>query len=79
MTEPATARTVADDLAATETPVATSGDLDTVEVDEADAVEQRAEIVPEGDDPIAEIPLDVDPADAVEQRRAVEGDDDDYR
>jgi hypothetical protein len=50
-----------------------------VEAPEADAVEQRAEVVPEDDDAVGEIPLDVDPADAVEQHRTVAGDDDDYR
>ena len=53
--------------------------LDDVEVDAADAVEHYAEVVPNGDEQVAEIPIDVNPADAVEQRRAVGGDDEDYR
>ena len=53
--------------------------LDDVEVDVADAVEQHAEVVPNGDEQVAEIPFDVNPADAVEQRRSVGGDDEDYR
>jgi hypothetical protein len=57
----------------------TTDDPVSVEAPEADAVEQRADVVPEDDDPVAEIPLDVDPADVVEQHRTVGGDDDDYR
>jgi hypothetical protein len=66
VTEPGAAPPAADDPVSVEAP-------------EADAVEQRAEVVPEDDDTVAEIPLDVDPADVVEQHRTVGGDDDDYR
>jgi hypothetical protein len=54
-------------------------EIEDVEVDVADAVEQRAEVVPGGDDQATEIPMDVNPADAVEQQLSVGGDDDDYR
>jgi hypothetical protein len=60
-------------------PVATPPATDDIEAPEADAVEQGAEVVPNGDEQVAEIPLGVDPADAVEQRRTVGGDEDDYR
>jgi hypothetical protein len=60
-------------------PAAAAPATDDLEAPEADAVEQSAEVVPDGDEPVADIPLDVDPADAIEQRRVVGGDDDDYR
>ena len=79
MTEPATASNppeqTADGVHANEI----DDVLDDVEVDVADAVEQHAEVVPNGDEQVAEIPIDVNPADAVEQRRSVGGDDEDYR
>jgi hypothetical protein len=54
-------------------------DLD-VETPEADAAEQRADWVPEDDEPPAPDPVGrADPADAAEQRRVVGQDEDDYR
>ncbi|PJE96263.1 hypothetical protein CUT44_20620 [Streptomyces carminius] len=51
-----------------------------VEAPEADAAEQRAEVLHRGDAPLTgpESP-EVDPADAAEQARVVELDEDDYR
>ncbi|EFG09105.1 Hypothetical protein SCLAV_4031 [Streptomyces clavuligerus] len=50
------------------------------EVPEADAVEQRTEVTPEGDDRPAHIDADAaNEADAVEQARTVGLDEDDYR
>ncbi|MEO3975904.1 hypothetical protein [Streptomyces sp. CAU 1734] len=51
------------------------------EVPEADAAEQRAEVVvPERDDPLTDIdPGTANEADAVEQSRVVVTDEDDYR
>jgi hypothetical protein len=60
-------------------PGAAAPATDDLEAPEADAVEQRAEVVPESDEDVGDIPLDVDPADAVEQARTVGGDEDDYR
>jgi hypothetical protein len=48
-----------------------------------DLVEQRREVVPDPEEPIAtgdpSLPFDVNEADAVEQHREVELDEDDYR
>lgn len=50
------------------------------ETPEADAAEQRAELLEEEDDALTDHPLgEVNPADAVEQSRVVETDEDDYR
>ncbi|MFF8956721.1 hypothetical protein [Streptomyces sp. NPDC014894] len=49
-------------------------------VPEADAVEQRTEVRPEGDEPLTHIDPDTaSEADAVEQARVVGLDEDDYR
>jgi hypothetical protein len=54
-----------------------------LEVPEADAVEQATDAVPTPDDPageLADMPLEADPADAAEQAREVGPDDnEDYR
>ncbi|MGH9032820.1 MAG: hypothetical protein ACRDZV_11900 [Acidimicrobiia bacterium] len=50
-----------------------------VDAPEADAVEQRQDVVDHEPDQPQSVPDDVNPADAVEQRRAVGYDDDDYR
>jgi hypothetical protein len=62
---------------------ADEADLD-IEAPEADAAEQRLELLQRGDEPIARRPGDradeADPADAADQRRVVDvGDEDDYR
>ncbi|MBB1256172.1 hypothetical protein H3146_22835 [Streptomyces sp. OF3] len=50
------------------------------EAPEADAAEQRAEVLENRDAPLNERELvEVDPADAAEQARVVELDEDDYR
>lgn len=76
VTEPAARRPSAREQTADGVP---ADEIEDVEVDVADAVEQRAEVVPNGDDQATEIPIDVNTADAVEQQLAVGGDDDDYR
>ena len=57
-------------------------DLD-LEAPEADAAEQRAELLQQRDEPITARPSDrdgeADPADTAEQRRVVVEDEDDYR
>jgi hypothetical protein len=54
------------------------GDLD-LETPDADAAEQRLDLLQRRDAPITERPDDVDDADAAEQRRVVALDEDDYR
>ncbi|MGW1975915.1 hypothetical protein [Streptomyces sp. NPDC001889] len=50
------------------------------EVPEADAVEQRREVNPQGDEPLTDIDRDAaNEADALEQARVVGQDEDDYR
>lgn len=50
------------------------------ETPEADAAEQRAELRPEGDEPLTEVDRNgADEADAAEQARVVTHDEDDYR
>jgi hypothetical protein len=49
-----------------------------IEAPEADAAEQRRELV-DGEEWRRELPLEADPADAEDQQREVELDDDDYR
>ena len=58
------------------------GDLPDPETDdapEADAVEQRQEVVGHEPGEQPNVAYDVDPADAAEQRRVVDYDEDDYR
>jgi hypothetical protein len=50
-----------------------------LETPEADAVEQRREVVEDEPDQPPQVPLEVDPADAAEQSRTVGYDEDDYR
>ncbi|MFJ3334040.1 MULTISPECIES: hypothetical protein [unclassified Streptomyces] len=50
------------------------------EAAEGDAVEQHAEVTPEGDEPLTEVEADrANEADVIEQKRAVSLDEDDYR
>ena len=72
--DPSDPETFADDDPDTDPP-----DLG-AEVPEADAAEQRADLVPDRDKPLDSIDVDgVDPADAVDQARVVGFDDDDDR
>lgn len=50
-----------------------------LEAPEADAAEQRRDVIAHGDDQQPSVPYDVNPADAAEQHRVVEYDEDDYR
>lgn len=62
--------------------IAFDNDLD-LEAPEADAAEQRMELLQHADEPItgraADLPEEADPADVAEQRRVVAADEDDYR
>ncbi|MFF5564542.1 hypothetical protein ACFY7Z_02775 [Streptomyces sp. NPDC012623] len=52
----------------------------TAEVPEADAAEQRREVLQHGDEPLTDVDPDAaSEGDAAEQARAVENGDDDYR
>ncbi|MGW2742547.1 hypothetical protein [Streptomyces sp. NPDC001450] len=65
---------VAEDLEADDT-----ASID-VEAPEGDAVEQRADIAPEGDDPLTGVdPARGNEADLIEQARVVSTDEEDYR
>jgi hypothetical protein len=69
----------ADDPADIWTPDADQADQVADDAPEADAVEQRQDIVEREAGELPDVPDDVDPADATEQHRVVDFDEDDYR